>query len=147
MTPSESAVSRQAGFTLLEAIVALTLMATTLLSLYAWLSANTLALNHVSAKALSLQDSRAAMAVIDTINPMATPDGVRQLDPLEIRWKASPLTDQRFGMTEAYSASPFDFRLFLMKVTVRRDKRVVNEFSVRKTGWVVARAIRPDDDY
>lgn len=137
----------QGGFSLLEAIVALTLMATCLLSLYAWLSASTLALNRVSAKALSLQDSRAAMAVVETINPMATPEGVRQLDPLEIRWKASPLTDMRLGMSPAYSATPFDFRLYLLDVTVMRDKRVVNEFQVRKTGWVVSRPIVADDDF
>lgn len=145
MTPCASARCSQGGFTLLEAIVALTLMATSLLSLYAWLSSNTLALNHVSAKALSLQDSRAAMAVIETINPMSTPDGARELAPLQIRWKSKPLTDRRFGMSAAYAATPFDFRLYLLDVTVMRDKRVVNEFSVRKTGWVVARPIVSDD--
>ncbi|MEO9078076.1 MAG: prepilin-type N-terminal cleavage/methylation domain-containing protein [Rhodanobacter sp.] len=147
MMPQAPWPRKQGGFSLLEAIVALTLMATCLLALYAWLSSSTLALNHVSAKALSLQDSRAALAVIDTINPMATPTGVRNLDPLEIRWKASPMTDQRVGMTEAYSASPFDFRLFLLTVTVSRGKHVVNEFDVRKTGWVVTRPIRLDDNY
>lgn len=138
--------SKQDGFTLLEAIVALTLMATSLLSLYAWLSSNTLALNHVSAKALSLQDSRAALAIVETINPMATPSGQRELDPLQIRWKSEPLSDQRTGVSPAAAATPFDFRLYLMDITVMRDKRIVNEFSVRKTGWVVARPIVLDDN-
>lgn len=147
MTPGFAGAGRHGGFSLLEAIVALTLMATSLLALYAWLSSSTLALNRVSAKALALQDSRAAMAVVETINPMVTPEGVRELDPLEIRWKASPLTDLRFGMSPAYSATPFDFRLYLLEVTVRRDQRVVNEFSVRKTGWVVSRPIVADGDF
>lgn len=147
MNPGSLPRRRQRGFSLLEAIVALTLMATSLLALYAWLSTNTMALNRVSSKALALQDSRTALAVIETVNPMATPEGMRELAPLEIRWKSSPLTDLRLGMTAAYGASPFDFRLYQLDVTVSRDKRVVNEFSLRKTGWVVSRPIRLDDDY
>ena len=135
----------QHGFSLLEAIVALTIMATCLLALYAWLSTSTFALTRVRASALSLQDARTAMAAIETINPMAEPDGTRKLPPLEVRWKAKPLTDLRIGMSRAGTATQFDFRLFELDVEVLRDNAVVRDFSVRRTGWVSARPILPDD--
>lgn len=136
---------RQRGFSLLEAIVALTIMATCLLALYAWLSTSTLALNRVRANAAALADARAAMAVVETINPMQEPNGTRRVPPLEIRWKSRPLTDLRLGMSPAGGATQFDFRLYSLDVEVIRDNQAVREFSVRKTGWTAARRVAPDD--
>lgn len=135
----------QGGFSLLEAIVALTIMATCLLALYAWLSTSTLALNRVRANALALTDARAAMAVIQTINPMQEPRGKRSVPPLEIRWKSHPLTDLKLGMSPAGGATQFDFRLYALEVEVLRDNQLIRSFNVRKTGWVVARPINPND--
>ena len=137
--------SHQKGFSLLEAIVALTIMATCLLALYAWLSTSTLALNRVRTNADALADARAAMAIIETVNPMAEPNGKRELPPLEIRWKSRPLTDLRLGMSPAGGATQFDFRLYMLDVEVLRDNHTAREFSVRKTGWVVTRRVAPDD--
>jgi len=135
----------QQGFSLLEAIVALVLMATCLMALYAWLSGNTLALNRASWHAQALGDARAARAVLETINPMAEPAGVRELPPLSIRWRAQPLSEQRFGISRNGTATQFDFRLYDLHVEVLRDGDVVREFNMRKTGWVAARPISLDD--
>lgn len=136
---------KQQGFSLLEAIVALTIMATCLLALYAWLSTNTFALNRTRENALSLQDARSALALVETLNPMSEPSGARRVDPLEVRWKARPLTDRRIGMSRAGTATQFDFQLFEVDVEVLRENKVVREFSVRKAGWEAARPILPDD--
>jgi len=135
----------QQGFSLLEAIVAMTIMATCLMALYAWLSSSTLAMNRVRANAEALADARAAKALIETINPMAEGSGSRLLPPLEIRWEAQPIADLRLGMSPAGSATPFDFRLYEMEVGVLRDGRVVREFRMRKAGWTLARPINPND--
>lgn len=135
----------QQGFSLLEAIVALTIMATCLLALYAWLSTSTFALNRARANALSLQEARSALALVRTINPMVEPTGKRDLPPLDIRWKARPLTDRRIGMSRAGTSTQFDFQLYDLDVEVFRDNTLVRDFSVRRTGWEVARPILPDD--
>jgi len=137
--------ARQQGFSLLEAIVALTIMSTCLLALYAWLSTSTLSLNRASAHALALQDARAAKAVVDTINPMTTPEGVRELPPLSIHWNASPVSERRYGMTVSGSANQFDFMLYEIAVEVLRDGQPVHHFTTRKTGWVIARPISLED--
>lgn len=137
--------SRQLGFSLLEAIVAMTIMATSLLALYAWLSTSTFALNRTQASALSLQDARTAKAVIEIINPMLEPAGTRQLPPLELRWKSQPLTERRKGMSRAGTQTQFDFQMYELEVEVLRDQKTVREFNVRKTGWEAARPINIDD--
>jgi len=137
--------ARQQGFSLLEAIVALTIMSTCLLALYAWLSTSTLSLNRASAHALALQDARAAKALIDTINPLLTPEGARELPPLLIRWNATPVSERRFGMTVSGTANQFDFMLYEITVEVLRDAQLVHTFAVRKTGWEVARPIPLDE--
>jgi len=135
----------QQGFSLLEAIVALTIMSTCLLALYAWLSTSTLSLNRASAHALALQDARAAKAVVDTINPMTTPDGTRELPPLLIRWNAKPISERRYGMSISGAANQFDFMLYAIEVEVLRDGRLVYTFTTRKTGWELARPIPLDE--
>ena len=142
----DSPASRQQlGFSLLEAIVALTIMATSLLALYAWLSTNTLALSRVQESAAALSDARAAMAIMDTVNPMSQPDGTRQLPPLEVHWTSSPLTDRRLGMSPTGGITQFDFRLYELTIEVRRNNQIVRDFKMRKVGWTAARKVSQDD--
>ena len=135
----------QHGFSLLEAIVAMTIMATCLMALYAWLSSSTLAINRVRANASALTDARVAKAIIETVNPMSEGKGSRLLAPLEIRWEARPISELRLGMSPAGSATPFDFRLYELDVRVLRDGQMVREFRMRKAGWVLARPINTND--
>lgn len=135
----------QGGFSLLEAIVAMTIMATSLLALYAWLATNTVSINRADSAIRSLEDSRSALAVVETINPMAEPSGSRLIRPLEVRWKSKPLTDVRHGMSVSGMATQFDFQLFQMEVEVFRDGKQVRDFTLRRAGWKAARPISLDD--
>ena len=136
---------QQGGFSLLEAIVAMTIMATSLLALYAWLSSNTLALNRSRDSAQALQDARSALAVMELINPMTEPTGRRSLPPLEIKWSSRPITEVRHGMSRSGTATQFDLKLYDMQVDVIRGTRLVRQFSFRKAGWEIARPISTDD--
>ena len=142
---SATVAHRQSGFSLLEAIVALSIMATTLLALYSWLSVNTMALNRTRSVANSLQDARSALAVVETINPMDQPRGERILPPLEIRWTARPISDRRTGMSRSGTPTQFDLMLYDVDVEVFRDRNLSREFTVRKAGWKAARPISPED--
>lgn len=135
----------QSGFSLLEAIIALTIMATTLLALYSWLSTNTIALNRTRAVAYALQDARTALAVVETINPMEQPRGEREMPPLDIRWVARPITERRTGMSRSGTPTQFDLMLYEVGVEVFRDDVLSREFTVRKAGWEAARPINTED--
>ncbi|KAF1686623.1 hypothetical protein B1992_06855 [Pseudoxanthomonas broegbernensis] len=129
----------QGGFTLLEAIVAMVIMATSLLALYSWLSTSTLALNRAQAQALALEDARAALALVEDINPMAEPDGERLAAPLAVRWRSRPLTERRPGLSRIGLPTQFDFILYRMDVEVLRDGRPMRRFDLRRAGWEVVR--------
>lgn len=133
------------GFTLLEAIIAMVVMATSLLALYSWLSSSTFAINRVQVQSKALDDARAGLAMIETINPMREPSGERSVPPLTIRWNATPITARTTGQSRIGMATQFDFMLYDIAVEVLRENRSVREFSVRKTGWEVSRPINVDD--
>lgn len=134
------------GFTLLEAIVAMVIMASALLALYSWLSASTLSLNRARAQALALDDARSALELMDTINPSREPRGEVRLDALDIRWQTRSTSDLRPGMSSVGFPTQFDFQLHDLDVEVLRDGRLVRSFTIRKTGWVVARPINLDEE-
>ncbi|MCR6686518.1 type II secretion system protein [Pseudoxanthomonas sp.] len=71
----------QRGFTLLEAIVAMVVMATALLALYSWLSTSTLGLRRAQAQAQALEDARTALSLVEDVNPMQDPQGQRDAPP------------------------------------------------------------------
>jgi general secretion pathway protein I len=130
----------QSGFTLLEAIVAMAIMATCLLALYGWLSSNTIAVSRAAAQTRALGDARAALAVVESINPMAEPQGERAVPPLTVRWESKAITPTRPGLSQAGFPTLFDFTLYDVDVQVLRDDTLVKEFTVRRSGWNQARS-------
>ncbi|PJK09227.1 hypothetical protein CO614_02105 [Lysobacteraceae bacterium NML120232] len=136
---------RQTGFTLLEAIVALVIMATTLLALYAWLGSNTIAAGRAQAVHSGLIDARTALEVLEGINPMQEEEGSRDVGEMTIRWRAEPITDRRTGITQSNSAAPFDFTLYQLHVETLRAGQVTHAFSLRKAGWIATMTLSEED--
>ena len=135
----------QAGFSLLEAIVAMTVMATSLLALYGWLSSSTIALNRVNAQSRALEDARTAVSLIETVNPMLEPRGTREIEGLTVRWESKPVADRRSGRSRAGSATAFDLGLYDLMVEVMRGSRTVKEFELRRAGWESVRTIGDEE--
>ena len=136
---------RQRGFTLLEAIVALTIFSICAMALYAWLATNVRALGRVQASTLAVQDGRAALAVLETINPMTEPSGERTLPRgVGIQWEASEI-ERRPGVSAAGTLLAFDLALYDVHVRVMRDGRLAREFNVRRAGWITARSLGNDE--
>lgn len=130
---------RQAGFTLLEAIVAMVIMAVCMMALYGWLSANTISVTRAQAQTRDIADARSALAIVESLNPMAEPSGEREMPPLKVSWQSREITPARPGIGQAGFPTLFDFALYEVAVEVRRDGQLVKEFNVRRVGWVQAR--------
>jgi len=135
----------QAGFTLLEAIVALVVMATSLIALYAWLGTTTIGLQRAQSQLQSLEDARAAIALLGDLNPSAEANGERELGPLRVRWQSRPIDGPRPGLSVVGLPTQFDFTLFEVQVEVFRGERKVRDLSMRKTGWISSRPIVLED--
>jgi len=135
------AARRQGGFTLLEAIVALTVFSICAIALYGWLSANVIALGRVDARAAALRDGRAALAVLEPVNPMAEPAGARTLPGgLTVSWTSRQL-DAKPGMGPAGDPSVFALALYELDVRLVRDGREEDRFTLRRAGWATTRQV------
>ena len=110
-------------------------MASTLLALYAWLTSNAIALDRVRDSAKRLEDQRSALALVETINPMATPEGEIEAEDLRVAWTARALTEERMAITRANLPSAFDVALYELQVEVRREGAAPSAFTVRRAGW------------
>jgi general secretion pathway protein I len=80
-----------AGFTLIEVIVALAILAAGMIAFYEFLAASLHAADRVRAAASEYDCDRNALALASGLNPMATPDGVLDLGAYRIRWHARPI--------------------------------------------------------
>jgi general secretion pathway protein I len=82
---------KQNGFSLLEAIVALTLLAVAGLALFSWINASFDGIARADAAQARAQAQSNAIAYIQTINPMARPSGEAKLGSLSINWAAKEI--------------------------------------------------------
>ncbi len=118
----------QRGFTLLEAIVALVLIASTGMALLNWISANLTTLQHVQAAQQRNDATRNAVAFIETVNPIEQPSGENTIGIYKITWEAKEVELQ--GNTIMYQVGLYD-----MNVIVSSDKTLIAKFTVRQIGF------------
>ncbi len=118
----------QHGFTLLEAIVALVLIASTGMALLNWISTNLTTLQHVQAAQQRNDATRNAVAFMETINPIEQPSGENTIGMYKIIWEAKVVELQ--GSTIMYQVGLYD-----MNVTVSLDKTMIAKFTVRQIGF------------
>lgn len=133
-------MTRQSGVTLLEAIIALALMATGAIVLFAWMSTNAQAVDRAAAQSSRLVVERSALAVIETINPMAEPRGQREFPGLRVAWQAREVAPVQPGRGPGGPSTVFDVALYELEVTASDGQRTSTRFTVRRMGWVTARS-------
>lgn len=112
------------GFGLLEAIVALALLAGTGMALFGWIHQNL-----DSASRLRGHEQRAllllsAQALVDTVNPTRTPSGQLEAGDLALTWQAEPIEPPRANATfnPENRAGPWQVGLYRLQVQARDRK-------------------------
>jgi len=91
MPPTAPDTAKSAGFTLIETLVALVILAAVLLAFYQFLASalNAAAATQRAAAAYDRQQN--ALALATTLNPMETPEGIFDLGLYRIRWSAEAI--------------------------------------------------------
>ncbi len=90
--------TRQRGFSLIEAVVAMTLIATLGATLFSWVASSVAALGRVEQAAAQDAARLNVLAFMQTVNPMQRPQGSADFGDLRIEWRAravQPPQDQR----------------------------------------------------
>lgn len=126
---------KAAGFTLLEAIVALVVFSMGAFALYGWLATNVHTLERIQARREAAALRTSALDMMELVNPLAEPEGRRALGRFEVRWRARPVAPARQGVTQVGLPTLFQVGLYEVDVRVFTQSREVDRFSVRRVGY------------
>ncbi len=110
-----------AGFTLLEAIVALTLVATLGLVLFDWVRQSLDAATRIRAEHQRVQALINAQSLVASVNPAAEPEGERSFEGLSVRWTSRVVSGPQwlFGGVMGASEAAGGWQVALYELTVR----------------------------
>ena len=133
---------KQHGFTLIEAIVALVLIATTGMALFSWINSNIITLNSV--REINAENAATLNAVeyMHNINPMTSPEGQTNLGSYRLSWKAETTTEPRDGAGYPFGISLYQLGLYQTKITVQKsDGRFWFAFTLQQIGYKKVREL------
>lgn len=133
---------KQHGFTLIEAIVALVLIATTGMALFSWINSNIITLNRV--REINAENAATLNAVeyMHNINPMTSPEGQTNLGSYRLSWKAEATTDPRDGANYHFGISLYQLGMYQTKITVQKtDGQFWFAFTLQQVGYKKVRKI------
>lgn len=132
-----------AGFTLLEAVVALTILGFVLLGAFTWVGNDLNALGKVRDLALEESAVQQAIAEIEQVDLAAQPTGMLDWRGFRIGWRAELLAPVRQGRTGAGAPGLHDIALYAVELDIANGTRVLGRQRLRMVQHVLAR--RPED--
>lgn len=124
-----------AGFTLLEAIVALVVFTMGAFALYGWLSTNIITLDRVRDRQQVELAMQSALDMVRRSNPMQTPAGQRRAGDLLVSWSSVPVEPPRPNVVQSGRPAIYLVGLYDVTVRVMRDGQELHVFHVRQVGW------------
>lgn len=130
--------TRQAGFTLLEAIVALVLISSAGLALFSWINGNIMALNRIHEVNARSEATTNILEYMDRVNPMLTPEGEAPLGAYAIKWRSQATSN----ITDNASQSLYQLALFDTVISVRTvGDQAWFELKLQQVGYKRVRSI------
>jgi general secretion pathway protein I len=135
---------RQQGFTLLEAIVAMVLIAGAGMALFSWINTNIISLSRVQEINAQAEAQANVLAYMNTVNPMMTPEGKADLGFYRLQWKAEAVTAVQDGANYPYGISLYQLALYRTAIQVEKaDGRHWFDMALRQVGYKKVRELRP----
>lgn len=132
----------QRGFTLIEAIVALVLIATTGMALFGWINSNIIALSRVQEQNSTNAATLNVVEYMYSINPMATPDGRADLGAYTLSWTSRAVADVVDGASYPIGISLYQLALYESKINVAKpDGQHWFDFTMQQVGYKKVRSI------
>jgi len=127
---------RARGFTLLEAIVALAILAAAGLAMFAAMSQSLQMVRRAQDARAADAALRNAVALSETLDPMARPTGEAPLGGgWSLRWEAELLEPLRDGATGYLQPGLYQLGLYRMHLELWRDGQLRREASLRRAGY------------
>lgn len=114
----------QAGFTLIEAIVALVVLSAGVIGFYGFLSSSINSARRAEQALLAVDRRQNALELASAINPMATPDGVFDLGPYRIQWSSTIIDGPRQSTRGLNGAGIFKVALYRLTFSFPDDRQM-----------------------
>jgi general secretion pathway protein I len=127
--------TRVRGFTLLEAIVALSVVATAITASFALLNFTLATTNRMQEAVQRGEAIESAAQLVDRMNPFETPDGELALADCVVRWSSQMRGQPRRNTVRAGETGPFEVALFDVKVTGVRQGADWFTFTAQQVGF------------
>jgi len=135
-------LNRPHGFTLLEAIIALALLASAGMAMFAWINTNIITLTKVQDANARAETTRNILEYMDTVNPMLTPNGNIDLGNVHARWQAEPVTVPQDGSAYPTGLSLFRLALYKTRIEVSKDGTPWFELTAKQVGHKKTRELQ-----
>jgi general secretion pathway protein I len=126
---------RQAGFSLLEAIVAMTIMATSGMALFSWFSQSyegLIRLEEVQERHQLMDDLQ---AYFSTLNLQQEGTQRLQVNGFDVTVTSTLVEPVQQGRSTAGGVSNFNLGLYDLDVDVRRNNRLIGQYETRLVGY------------
>lgn len=127
-------VKVQKGFTLLEAVIAIAIFSMGATALYGWVNSNLITLeriDHINTRSSAIES---ALAFMNTIDPLAMPQGSVQLGDLKVDWITAPTAYKNDVLDEQNSKTINQASLINADVSVYRQDTLIGEFKLSLLG-------------
>jgi general secretion pathway protein I len=134
----------QAGFSLLEAIVALAVVGILGTVLFTWAASIQRMLGSIQEQTARQEATLNALEFMQTVNPMQRPQGVQQLGRYQVRWRAAELAGPSDAVDYPTGIGPYRVALYRTQVTLDLDDRPGwQQFEVKQVGYQRVRELTP----
>lgn len=129
------------GFTLIEAIVAMVLLAALGGALFSWINTNLYSVSRIRDANQQQEILANTLAYLNTVNPMEKPEGNIENDGYTFTWRSTPITAKQVGISYMYGESLFDLMLYELSVQIyRKNHDPWFDFKVNQVGYKRTRA-------
>lgn len=126
---------RAAGFTLLEALVALTIMGMTLVPLLGWFAQQARALSTGQSIYRRAIVQASSLEVMKTVNPIKEPQGSARIGDLDISWTSQELVPPALSSRQGAGLSTWILGFYRVDVVVQQKDDQPLTYSLRKVGY------------
>lgn len=127
--------SRQEGFSLLEAIVSLAVLASVGMALFAAMAQSVQMAARAEAARERESALRNALAWMQTVNPAQVPNGEQRLGEVVLSWTSEPIEPPRDAMTGYFRAGLYSVGLYRVHLQLTRDGHAFAEMDLRRVGF------------
>jgi len=124
-----------AGFSVLEAMIAIAILAASflpLLALQGQFVKSVEALERVDSR---LETRNIALQHLSSLNMYKVPEGEIKLTNAGVRWQSVPALPPRFVRSQGGLPSRFEMTLYIVDVTIRHQTGYIDKFTYKGLGW------------